>query len=121
MGQQTPNGDATSSGESETLAAVLGTKAMLRVAAMIDETRVGGNVEMELRLDNSAVIAAISRAQSLQMAHMKRHAGVSFQFLHQAPMKITYVGTADNIADAFTKPLSGPQIKKLFSGCMHLS
>ena len=47
------------------------------------------------------------------MAHLKRHVGVSFQYLNQTRMKVTYVKSGDNKADAFTKALPGPQVKYL--------
>ena len=107
----------TSSAESEVVASSLAVKAALRIAGCVDELR-NQEVEIELRLDNSAICAAIAHGQSLLMSHLKRHIGVSFSLLQQVKMKIRFVKSSENLADLFTKPLNAATLKRLCSQFM---
>ena len=87
---------------------------------MIDATRTSP-IPMGTLTDNEAVRLAITHAHSSRLGHMKRHAEVSLEFLHQMKADIGRVATDKNWADVFTKALARPAHLKLLAFLMTLN
>ena len=100
---------ATSSGESEVLEWSDAAKSALRLQGLISCCRMTC-LEAVGRVDNDAVRLAVARGSSQKLGHMRKHADVNLQFLHQCGVKVTRVDTTDNVADIFTKIVSAQRL-----------
>jgi ribonuclease HI len=96
---------STSSGEAEAIALAFALKAALRVGGMLDEIR-NKPIQMVIYCDNTAVITACKNGMSHKMGHLKKHIGLSFQFISEVTdIEFVYVKSGANIADMLTKAL----------------
>jgi len=108
---------ATSSCEAELVAMAHGTKALLRLAGMLDVIRTTPATCIRFT-DNEAVRAAVTHGHSNKLAHMKKHVSVSLLFLKQVDADIRRVKGSDNSADVLTKPLPRSKLETLLADLM---
>jgi hypothetical protein len=105
---------ATSTAEAEFIAAAMGTKSGLWVRKLLGELY--GNVEpLNLRVDNQPAVILISEHTAGQPGRTK-HIDIQFQFIRdrfqRGDLSVTFVPTAKQHADMFTKQLGGPEFRK---------
>jgi hypothetical protein len=98
-----------SSGDSEAVQWGRAARAGVKLAAMVERTRVT-KVSIIGRTDNDSVRLACQRGSSAKLGLLPKQADVSFKFLCDAGLVPVRVSTIENIADLFTKVLSRVKI-----------
>jgi hypothetical protein len=103
---------ATSSGDAEVVEWGRAAKAAVKVAALVERTRVS-RCSIHGFVDNDAARLAAQRGSSAKLSHLHRTGNLSLKFLMQNNLIPARVDGTKNLADVFTKILSSLRLRTL--------
>ena len=95
----------TNSTEAEVLEWSKAAKALLKLAAIIEATRMKP-VHQKGYVDNDALRLAVKRGSSAKLGHLRNHGETCFRMLCSLNIGLERIDTTENEADILTKILS---------------
>ena len=103
---------ATSSVDSEAIEWSSAVKTGIRIAEMLEFSRIG-HPKIIGRTDNDSLRLAVERGSSTKFGDLRKTAEVNFSFLKITQIPLGRVDTSENYADSFTKTLSSTKLQCL--------